>query len=112
LYRCPEGARPWNATEWNEDCFDELHYDDALWAYTIRAFEAWKNRDVDQWDDPVVDRLMLMGCPDWIDPNARMPASIQAMRFATVFGERLMQRIIKNEVEVRAPLYIFCRVKR
>ena len=44
---------------------DEVHYDDALWAYTICAFEEWKNRDVTRWNDPIIDRLFLMGCPDW-----------------------------------------------
>ena len=84
LYNCPRGGGatvPFNAVDWNEDPFDN-----ALWAYSIRAFEEWRNCDVDQWMDPIVDRLMLMGCPDWVNPDNRMASSIQSMRFATVWG--------------------------
>ena len=104
LYDCPRGGGatvPFNAVDWNEDPFD-----DALWAYSIRAFEEWRNRNVDQWLDPIVDRLMLMGCPDWVDPDNRTASSIQSMRFATVWGLRLQQRIIRGEVEVIPALYI------
>ena len=64
LYDCPRGGGatvPFNAVEWNEDPFDKIHFDNVLWAYSIRAFEEWRNCDVDQWLDPVVNRLMLMG---------------------------------------------------
>ena len=109
LYDCPRGAGAngaFNAVEWNEDPFDEVHFDDTLWAYSIRAFEEWRNRDVDQWLDPIVNRLMLMGCPDWVETDNRMAASIQAMRFAMVWGLCLQQRIIRGEVEVIPALYI------
>ena len=92
LYDCPRGAGAngaFNAVEWNEDPFDEIHFDDALW-----AFEEWRNHDVDQWLDPIVDCLMLMGCPDWVDPDNRMASSIQSMQFATVWGSHLQQWII------------------
>ena len=100
------GPDTFNVVDWNEDPFIEIHFDDALWAYTIRAFEEWKNHDVDQWTDPIVDCLMLMGCPDWIDPDCCMSAGIQAMWFAMVFGLCLQQRIIRGEVEVRSLLCI------
>ena len=51
LYNCPRGAGvngAFNAVNWNKDPFDEVHFDDALWAYSIRAFEEWRNRDVNQ----------------------------------------------------------------
>ena len=108
MYDCPRGGGAngaFNPVDWNEDPFDEVHFDDALWAYSIRAFEEWRNRDVNQWMDPIVDRLMLMGCPDWVDPDNRTASSIQLMRFATVWGSRLQQRIIRGEVEVIPALY-------
>ena len=63
---------------------DEIHYDDALWAYTIRAFEEWKNRDVTRWNDPIIDQLFLMGCLDWTGVNNSMVSGIQVMQFGTV----------------------------
>ena len=97
LYNCPWGASAngaFNVVEWNEDPFNEIHYNDALWAYTIRAFEEWRNHNVDQWTDPIVNRLMLMGFPDWVDPDCCQLARIQAMQFVMVFGLHLQQRII------------------
>ena len=109
LYDCPRGAGAngaFNAVEWNKDPFDEVHLDDALWAYSIRAFEEWRNRDVDQWLDPVINCLMLMGCPDWVNPDNWTVSSIQSMRFEMVWGLHLQQRIIRGEVEVIPTLYI------
>ena len=109
MYDCPRGGGatvPFNTVDWNEDPFDEVHFDDALWAYSIRAFEEWRNHNVDQWMDPIVDCLMLMGCLDWVDPDNRTASSIQSMRFAMVWGSRLQQRIIRGEVEVIPALYI------
>ena len=69
---------------WSEDPLDEAHYDDALWGYTICAFEEWKNRDVAQWNDPIIDWLFLMGCPDWMGVNNCTVSGVQTMRFGTV----------------------------
>ena len=101
LYDCPRGAGAngaFNAVEWNEDPFDEVHVNNVLWAYSIRAFKEWRNRNV--------DHLMLMGCPDWVDTDNWTMSSIQSMRFATVWGSCLQQRIIRGEVEVIPALYI------
>ena len=46
--------------------FDDLHYDNTLWAYMIRAMEEWQNCDVIHWNNPVFDRLFIMGAEDWM----------------------------------------------
>ena len=109
LYNCPRGGDANGA--FIKGIFVpldrvEVHFDDALWAYSIRAFEEWRNCDVNQWLDPVVDCLMLMGCPDWVNPDNWTASSIQPMWFVTVWGPRLQQRIIHGEVEVIPALYI------
>jgi hypothetical protein len=88
---------------WDEDPLDEVHYDDALWAYTIKAFEDWKARDVDHWNDPIIDRLFLMGGPDWHHPDAQTNAGIQTMRFGLVVLSRLQKLIHQLEDKVRLP---------
>src|SRR6202034_2300891 len=88
---------------WNEDPFDEIHYDDALWAYTIRAFEEWKNRDVARWNDPIIDRLFLMGCPDWVGFDNRTVSGIQTMRYGVVVLSRIIPLIHRLEDMVRLP---------
>ena len=75
-------------------------YDDALWAYTVRAFEEWRNRDVRRWNDPVFDRLMIMGAEDWMGENHRHAQSIQAMRYVMAMGSRLKQEDIRIEEKV------------
>ena len=84
---------------------DEVHYDDALWVYTIRAFEEWKNHDVTRWNDPIIDWLFLMGCPDWTGVDNRMVSGIQVMRFGTVVLSWVIPLIHALEDNVRATLH-------
>ena len=68
---------------------DDCHFDDAIWGYTVCAFDDWKNRDPSRWNNPVLDNLFIMGSLDWIGENHRYAQSIQSMRFALVLGSRL-----------------------
>ena len=61
---------------------DEVHYDDALWAYTIRAFEEWKNRDVNRWNDPIIDRLFC-----W---NVTFYVTVRVTVFTVVYNPALL----------------------
>ena len=86
---------------WKNETFDDLHYDNALWAYTIRAFEEWRNCNIRRWNNPVFNRLMIMGSEDWMGENHWHAQSIQAMRFVMVMGSRLKQEDIRIEEKVR-----------
>ena len=86
---------------------DEVHYNDALWVYTICAYEEWKNRDVTHWNDPIIDRLFLMGCPDWMGTDKRMITGIQVMRFGTVVLSRVIPLIHALEDKVPLPSLLF-----
>ena len=72
-------------------------------SYTIRAFEEWKSRDVARWNDPIIDQLFLMGCPDWTGVDNRMVSGIQTMRFGTVVLSRVIPLIHALENKVRLP---------
>ena len=104
----PNSEDPEQLRVWNEDPLDEIHYDDALWAYTIRAFEEWKNRDVTRWNDPIIDRLFLMGCLDWTGVDNRMVSGIQTMRFGMVVLSQVIPLIHALEDKVPFPSLLFC----
>ena len=60
---------------------DDCHFDDAIWGYTVCAFDDWKNWDPSQWNDPVLDDLFIMGLLDWIGENHRYAQSILVRTF-------------------------------
>ena len=79
--------------QWRDDTLIECHNDDALWGFVVRAYETVRHHTEDQWDDPVFLRLMQMGCLDWVRPDFRSNQSTQGIRFATVVGLKLYERI-------------------
>ena len=93
---------------WNEDPLDEVHYDDALWVYTIRAFKEWKNCDVTRWNDLIIDWLFLMGCPDWMGVDNCTVTGIQVMRFGMVVLSRVIPLIHALEDKMPLPSLLFC----
>ena len=93
---------------WNEDPLDEVHYNDALWVYTIHAFEEWKNRDITSWNDPIMDWLFLMGCPDWTGVDNCTVSGIQVMRFSMMVLLRVIPLIHALEDKVPLPSLLFC----
>ena len=103
----PNSEDPERLKVWNEDPLDEVHYDDTLWAYTIRAFEEWKNRDVTHWNDPIIDRLFLMGCPDWTGVDNCTVLGIQTMRFGMVVLLQVILLIHALEDKVPFPSLLF-----
>ena len=86
--------------QWREDTLIECHNDDALWGYAVQVYEGVRLRTKDQWDDPVFLRLMQMGSLDWVQPNFHSNQSTQGVRFATMMGSRLYERIRVMEREV------------
>ena len=81
---CPNSEDPEQLKTWNKDPLDEVHHDNALWAYTMHAFEEWKNCNVTCWNDPIINQLFLMGCLDWTGTDNCMITGIQVMWFGVV----------------------------
>ena len=86
--------------QWREDTLIECHNDDALWGFVVRAYEGVRVQSADQWDDPVLLHLMQIGSLDWVRPDFHSNQSTQGIRFATVMGLRLYERIRAMEREV------------
>ena len=79
--------------QWRDDALIECHNDDALWGFVVRAYEGVQVRSADQWDDPVLLRLMQMGSLNWVCPDFRSNQLTQGIRFAMAMGSRLYERI-------------------
>ena len=77
-------------------------------AYTIHAFEEWKNHNVTHWNNPIIDQLFLMGCPDWTGVDNHMVLGIQVMRFGTVVLSQVIPLIHVLEDKVPLPSLLFC----
>ena len=100
LYKClAQGV--FNVDAWRSTTLDNCHFDDAIWGYTVRAFDDWSNRDPSRWNDPVLDNLFIMGSLDWIGENHRYAQSIQSMWFALVLGSQLKMELVWLEDLVR-----------
>ena len=86
--------------QWRDDALIECHNDDTLWGYAVQAYECVWLCTKDQWDDPVLLHLMQMGSLDWVHPDFCSNQLMQGIRFATVMGSRLYERIRAMEREV------------
>ena len=107
------GEERFNVLQWHNDHLPELHNDDALWGFTLRASEEVRiNRIQGSLMDPVLLHLFNMGIDQWTSPDHRTNSSIQVMRHGTVMASRLLDRILILENEVRVSLVrLFCNLK-
>jgi hypothetical protein len=86
---------------WHNDQLEETNHDDALWGYVVRAAEEYRTRNVEQWDDPVLNRLYRMGAYDWVAPDHHTMQGTQAICYALALSLRLWARIRGIESQVR-----------
>ena len=104
------GQADFEAVRWRDDDLQEVHNDDALWGFAVRAHEEYRLRDPTQWNDAVLNRLFRMGTLDWASPDHRTHQGTQSIRFATAMGSRLYSRIrgIESQVcDVRFLVFIW-----
>jgi len=93
---------------WENDMANDLHHDDALWLWAVKAahvFLEWRTKGI---MDPVLHGLFSMGLFDWTGEDNRLNQTTPAMRHATVMGVKLFQRIVENDVKVC--LFAFCNL--
>ena len=57
----------------------ELHNDDALWAYSLRASEEYRMLDCKHLNDETLYRLLDMGIFDWEKPDILINQAQQAV---------------------------------
>ena len=62
----------WDAAEearWKQDVMPELHNDDVLWAFAMRASEEYRLLDHQRLNDEPLYHLLSMGLFDWERPD-------------------------------------------
>ena len=85
------GQTTWNAAEearWKQDAMPELHNDDALWAFSMRASEELRMLDRMRLNDDALYRLLHMGIFDWKKPDELLNQSQQAIRWSVATSTR------------------------
>ena len=85
------GQVRWDAAEeacWKQDAMPELHNDDALWAYALRASEEYRMMDRMRLNDDALYRLLGMGIFDWEKPDVLLNQAQQAVQLGTATSTR------------------------
>ena len=87
------GQTSWDAVEqnrWRQDAMPELHNDDALWAYAMRASEEYRLLDRQQLNDETLYRLLDMGIHDWKKLDTLLHQAQQAIRWSAATSTRFV----------------------
>ena len=66
----------------------ELHNDDVLWAYAMRASEEYRQLDCQQLNDETLYHLLDMGIHDWKKPDTLLHQAQQAIRWSAATSTR------------------------
>ena len=85
------GQTLWSAAEearWKQDNMPELHNDDALWAFAMRASEELRMLDCMCLNDDALYCLLHMGIYDWEKPDELLNQSLQAVRWSAATSTR------------------------
>ena len=85
------GQVRWDTAEearWKQDAMPELHNDNALWAYALRASEEFQMLDRHHLNDETLYRLLDMGIFDWEKPDVLMNQAQQAVQLGTTTSTR------------------------
>ena len=85
------GQISWDTAEeahWKQDTMPELHNDDALWAFAMRALEEYRLLDRQRLNDEPLYRLLNMGLFDWERPDVLLNQAQQAIRWSVTTSTR------------------------
>ena len=85
------GQISWDTAEearWKQDAMPELHNDDALWAFAMRASEEYRLLDRQCLNDEPLYRLLNMGLFDWERPDTLLNQAQQAIRWSVTASTR------------------------
>ena len=88
------GQTLWDAAEqarWRQDAMPEVHNDDALWAYAMRASEEFRMMDRQRLNDETLYRLISMGIFDWRGDNKLLFQAQQAVRWSCATSTRCVE---------------------
>ena len=65
----PAGSEKFVESEWHDNPMPSLYNDDAIHAFRIQMSEELRVLDLAKVNNPVLKRLLDMGCFDWKTPN-------------------------------------------
>ena len=85
------GQVSWDQAEearWKQDAMPELHNDDALWAFAMRASEEYRRLDRQCLNDETLYRLLDMGLFDWKKPDVLLNQAQQAICWSVATSTR------------------------
>ena len=85
------GQMSWDAAEeacWRQDAMLELHNDDTLWAFTLRASEELRMLDHQHLNDDALYCLLQMGIFDWTGPNTLLNQAQHVVRLNSTTSTR------------------------
>ena len=85
------GQTSWDVAEeahWKQDIMLELHNDDVLWAFAMRASEEYRLLDRHCLNDEPLYRLLQMGIFDWKKPDALLNQAQQAICWSVATSTR------------------------
>ena len=88
--------------KWFKEPFNDLYFDDALWAYAMRGSEESRleNQEALYKGDLTLDKLFAYGWYDWEGKDDRFHQATQAIRHSTALSSRLLRRIVDLEHQV------------
>ena len=85
------GQISWDTAEeahWKQDAMPELHNDDTLWAFAMRASEEYRLLDCQRLNDKPLYRLLNMGLFDWERPDTLLNQAQQAIHWSVTASTR------------------------
>ena len=100
------GQTSWDAAEqarWRQDAMPELHNDDALWAYAMRASEEFRMMDRQGLNDETLYRLLKMGIFDWKGKDKLLNQAQQAVRWSCATSTRCVEEEFPYEANSDFP---------
>jgi len=94
------GTEMFDQAAWHNRVMPKLLNDDAIHAYRIRMSEELRMLDLAHVNDPVLKRLLDMGCFDWKSPNS-VSGPGNGIAYSAVVASRLLPRLLEVEDKVR-----------
>ena len=90
------GQTSWDAVEeahWKQDTMPELHNDDTLWDFAMRASEEYCRLDHHRLNNEPLYHLLRMGIFDWKKPDALLNQAQQAIRWSVATSTRCVEEV-------------------
>ena len=91
------GQMSWDAAEearWRQDAMPELHNDNALWAFTLRASEELRMFDHQHLNNNALFCLLQMEIFNWTKPDTLLNQAQQVVHL----GSATMTRCVEAEL--------------